>query len=140
MALPTHLQYILHSFLAKCVCRHGLSPAEVTFLGESSRVFIQPRQAMAPLQLIDVNLIFTQELINKSTIPAFKPPQSVEVPLWLALLLKRQRRARIIPPTWLNHDYLQELLEDEEKEDSPFSALPFQWLEISTALLERCRH
>jgi len=69
-------------------------------------------------------------------IPAFKPPQSVQVPLWLGLLLKRQRRARIIPPNWLNHEALQGLLKEEE-ENEPFSALPFQWLEISTALLER---
>jgi GINS complex subunit 2 len=51
-------------------------------------------------------------------------------------LLKRQRRARIIPPEWLHYDILQKLLEEEEKY-LPFSALPFQWLEISTALIDR---
>ena len=50
--------------------------------------------------------------------------------------MKRQRRARIIPPDWLNYEVLQKLLENEEN-NQPFAALPFQWLEISTALLER---
>jgi GINS complex subunit 2 len=36
----------------------------------------------------------------------------------------------------LNYEVLQELLKEEEEKE-PFSALPFQWLEISTALLDR---
>jgi GINS complex subunit 2 len=59
------------------------------------------------------------------------------VPLWLALLLKRQRRARIIPPDWMNYEALQALLKEEEEEQGRFSALPFQWLEVSAAVLER---
>jgi len=59
----------------------------------------------------------------------------VEVPLWLGLLLKRQRRARIIPPDWMNYEVLQRLLDTEEK-DLPFVALPLQWLEISSLILE----
>ena len=59
----------------------------------------------------------------------------MEVPLWLGLLLKRQRRARIIPPDWMNYEVLQQLLDTEEK-GLPFVALPSQWLEISSLLLE----
>ena len=58
------------------------------------------------------------------------------MPLWLAILLKRQRRARVIPPDWLNVESLKNLLEQEEKEE-PFAPLPFLWLEVSTALLNR---
>jgi len=36
----------------------------------------------------------------------------------------------------LNYEVLQELLKEEEEKE-PFSGLPFQWLEISTALLDR---
>jgi len=39
-------------------------------------------------------------------------------------------------PQWLNPDSLQKFLDDEQK-DEAFSALPFQWLEFATSLLER---
>jgi hypothetical protein len=75
--------------------RNGLSPVESAFLAESIPILIQPRQAMTSLQLIDVCKSF----------------------------LKRQRRVRIIPPTWLNPEVLQKLLEDEEQKAN-FAALP----------------
>jgi GINS complex subunit 2 len=47
------------------------------------------------------------------------------LPLWLALLLKRQKRVNIFPPPWLNPDSLTEILELETKhfQDS-FSPAP----------------
>lgn len=56
---------------------------------------------------------------------ALVPPQRSLLPLWLALLLKRQRRANIIPPQWLHPDSLSEILELETThvKDS-FSAPP----------------
>lgn len=50
------------------------------------------------------------------------------MPLWLALLLKRQRRINIIPPPWLDPDNLREILELEtthfQGEFSPAPPLP----------------
>lgn len=53
------------------------------------------------------------------------PPQRTDLPLWLALLLKRQRRANIFPPPWLHPDLLSDILELENKhfKDS-FSSSP----------------
>jgi hypothetical protein len=34
--------------------RNGLTPAELAFVAESATIFIQPRQGMASLQLLDV--------------------------------------------------------------------------------------
>lgn len=50
---------------------------------------------------------------TKGTTPALRPPHRATLPLWLALLLKRQRRASIVPPPWLHPDALQEILERE---------------------------
>lgn len=48
--------------------------------------------------------------------------------MWLALLLKSQRRINIIPPPWLEPDHLRELLELEtthfQDEFSPAAPLP----------------
>lgn len=62
------------------------------------------------------------------------PPSRTTLPLWLALLLKRQRRINIIPPPWLDPDNLREMLELEtshfQDEFSPAAPLPS--LESST--------
>lgn len=39
------------------------------------------------------------------------------MPLWLALLLKKQRRASIVPPPWLHPDSLREIIHHETKVD-----------------------
>lgn len=59
---------------------------------------------------------------------ALIPPTRTTLPLWLALLLKRQRRVNIIPPPWLDIDSLREILELEtthyQDEFSPAPPLP----------------
>jgi GINS complex subunit 2 len=57
------------------------------------------------------------------------PPFPAQLPLWLALLLKRQNRANISPPPWLSLDSLTALLEFETSPDlagvlSPSPILP----------------
>ena len=42
-----------------------------------------------------------------------QPPYKANIPLWLALLLKRQRRANIVPPPWLVPASLTTILELE---------------------------
>lgn len=44
-----------------------------------------------------------------------QPPRRASLPLWLALLLKRQRRANILPPSWLHPEALSLILEIETK-------------------------
>jgi len=42
-----------------------------------------------------------------------RPPHRADIPFWLALLLKRQRRASIVPPPWLHAASLTTILEHE---------------------------
>ncbi len=42
--------------------------------------------------------------------PSLRPPHRAVLPLWLALLLKRQRRASIVAPPWLHPSSLRELV------------------------------
>lgn len=98
-------------------------------MAESEIITIIPRQQLEQLDLI------------AGQIPRMRPPQRSQVPIWLALLLKRQKRAIIVPPAWLNTDDLETRLEEEKKTDSQgltsgFSKLPFQWIEISDLLLD----
>ncbi|OAP59963.1 hypothetical protein AYL99_04965 [Fonsecaea erecta] len=79
----------------------GLSPAEVAFLCEMEQVTILPRQRLERLDLVGGP---TRALI---------PPQRTTLPIWLAVLLKRQRRANIMPPPWILAENLQDILDTE---------------------------
>ncbi len=56
-------------------------------------------------------------IISQGKTPALRPPHRAELPLWLALLLKKQRRANIVPPPWLHPASLAEIIHRETKED-----------------------
>lgn len=57
--------------------------------------------------------------------PALKPPHRAQLPLWLALLLKKQRRANIVPPAWLHPASLAEIIRHETRDDpAAFSKPP----------------
>ncbi|KAI5294323.1 DNA replication protein psf2 [Ascosphaera acerosa] len=79
----------------------GLVASEVAFLCEMELVTIIPRQRLGKLELLG------------GITPSLYPSRRAQVPLWLALLLKRQKRARIVPPAWLNADNLSLILEFE---------------------------
>ena len=49
--------------------------------------------------------------------PPLRPPHRADLPLWLALLLKKQRRANILPPPWLHPDSLREIIHQETTVD-----------------------
>ncbi|KAL9110617.1 MAG: hypothetical protein Q9227_004794 [Pyrenula ochraceoflavens] len=76
----------------------GLIPSEVAFLCEMTLVTIEPRQRLDRIDLLS------------GPTPSLVPPQRRNLPLWLALLLKRQRRANVLPPPWLHPDSLSEIL------------------------------
>ncbi|KAH8597339.1 GINS complex protein-domain-containing protein [Bisporella sp. PMI_857] len=89
----------------------GLTPAEVAFLCEMETVTVIPRQRLESLNLI------------AGPTPALRPPHRSSLPLWLALLLKRQRRANILPPPWLHPTSLDKILK-HETETSPDTFSP----------------
>ncbi|KNC96146.1 DNA replication protein PSF2 [Spizellomyces punctatus DAOM BR117] len=103
--------------------RNGLTPAEVEFIAENETITIVPLHRMGTLQLI-----------NGSYGP-FKPPIKHQVPLWLALTLKRKQKCLIQPPEWLDVAYLRTKLEQETSGEN-FSDLPFRFMEVSHALLD----
>ena len=79
--------------------------------------------------------------------------ERVQVPLWLAITLKRENKCRIVMPDWMRLSrsllsyfriagYLKRVLEkDKEMElsnESRLSDLPEHYIEISRLLLENC--
>ncbi|KAI1172697.1 GINS complex, PSF2 component [Nemania sp. FL0916] len=91
----------------------GLVPTEVAFLCEMEMVTIVPRQRLESIPMLGGDT------------PALRPPRRADVPLWLALLLKKQRRANIVPPPWLLSASLQDIIHAETNIDpEAFSAPP----------------
>ncbi|KAI9651353.1 DNA replication protein psf2 [Ciborinia camelliae] len=90
----------------------GLTPMEVAFLCEMETVTVVPRQRLESLDL----------LAGKT--PILQPPKHTSIPLWLALLLKRQRRANILPPPWLHPQSLDRILKIETDNPEGFSPPP----------------
>ncbi|KAI9849377.1 MAG: DNA replication protein psf2 [Thelocarpon superellum] len=127
----------------------GLRPSEIAFLCEMETVTVMPRQRLERLDLLG------------GATQALQPPQRASLPLWLALLLKRQRRANIVPPPWLHPTSLEAVLKQEVETspegfssppplphrtsppfaltstaDAPAEGLPYHWLELGEILLE----
>ncbi|KAK5138357.1 hypothetical protein LTR08_003418 [Meristemomyces frigidus] len=69
---------------------------------------------------------------------ALNPPFPTPLPLWLALLLKKQRRANISPPPWLSVEGLTHILdfETDERTAEVFSPSPDLARPTSTAPLD----
>lgn len=61
----------------------------------------------------------------------------VDIPLWIALILKSRNKCHIIPPDWLKVSYLKGKYDEEVKIPTKFSNLPMNWLEISKILLAK---
>ncbi|KAI1396818.1 GINS complex protein-domain-containing protein [Hypoxylon fuscum] len=83
----------------------GLVPTEVAFLCEMELVTIVPRQRLESISLLS------------GKTPALRPPHRAQLPLWLALLLKKQRRANIVAPPWLHPDSLKNIINHETNVD-----------------------
>ncbi|GAC97095.1 potential GINS DNA replication initiation complex subunit [Pseudozyma hubeiensis SY62] len=64
----------------------------------------------------------------------FRPPTPATVPLWVAVHLKKRKKAVIVTPTWLTVESLTETLKHETTQPG-FSSLPHYWIGVSQALL-----
>ncbi|KPM40022.1 DNA replication complex GINS protein PSF2 [Neonectria ditissima] len=90
----------------------GITPSEVAFMCEMELVTVVPRQRLESI-----------DLLSGST-PTLRPPYRSELPLWLAMLLKKQRRANIVPPPWLHPASLRDVILHETTIDPSHWAPP----------------
>ncbi|KAJ1922512.1 DNA replication protein psf2 [Tieghemiomyces parasiticus] len=97
---------------------------ELEFIAGDTLVTVMPTHRMDTLHFIS------------GSYGPFRPPNRIEIPLWLARLLKKKRRCHIQPPSWLECGYLERKYEEEQRQPDRFSALPFQYMEIAHTLLE----
>lgn len=122
-------------------------PEEIQFLVENELVKILPRittrrkkQNNGRSQQENGSLSLNWELIsadghNVNNMIAMRP---TELPLWMALFLKEQKKCNMIPPGWLTASKLEKFLEFEIANPMKFSALPWHWLVVSKIYFSKC--
>ncbi|KAG0172777.1 DNA replication protein psf2 [Apophysomyces sp. BC1034] len=101
----------------------AFTPPEIEYLAEKEPISIIPMHKLPRLEFI------------QQTVGPFQPPLRTEVPLWIALVMKQNRKCSIICPEWLSVEVLKKRLEEEEAKEE-FSALPFHYMETAQMLLE----
>merc|ERR1711976_1033486 len=48
----------------------------------------------------------------------FEPEFPIELPLWAAIMLKKQKKCRLIPPNWMKDVWFIEKIKQEKKKNS----------------------
>ncbi|KAL3650147.1 DNA replication complex GINS protein PSF2 [Castilleja foliolosa] len=104
----------------------AFSAAELEFLAEDEVIEIVPNMRMDPLNFISGDF------------GPFRPQIATEVPLWLAVALKKRGKCTIRAPEWMSVDKLSQVLE-AERDSEKFQPLPFHYVEISRLLFDHAR-
>ncbi|KAI5670678.1 hypothetical protein M9H77_11042 [Catharanthus roseus] len=99
------------------------SAAELEFVAEDEMIEIVPNMRMDPLDLIC------------GKFGPFMPQIVTQVPIWLAIALKKRGKCTIRPPEWIAVEKLTQVLE-AERDSEKFQPLPFHYVEISRLLFD----
>jgi GINS complex protein len=60
----------------------------------------------------------------------FEPNQLVDVPIWLAIELRKRNQCSIKLPPWMGLNELREVISKEQTDMSSFQPLPFHYVEV----------
>ncbi|XP_052022196.1 DNA replication complex GINS protein PSF2 [Apodemus sylvaticus] len=100
-----------------------MDASEVEFLAEKEMVTIIPNFSLDKIYLIGGDL------------GPFNPGLPVNVPLWLAINLKQRQKCRLLPPEWMDVEKLEQLRDEERKEET-FTPVPSpHYMEVTKLLL-----
>jgi GINS complex subunit 2 len=106
-----------------------VSAREVAFIAEQELIYVLPRYTLGPLDLVS------------GKIPKLRALQRSQIPLWTAILLKKQGKCNIMPPVWMSVDLLKEAHSKELRlKDKPVDlatlGLPWTWPTTAAILLD----
>jgi len=101
-----------------------MESSEIEFMAEKEKIEIIPNFAHATMHLI------------QGEVGPFKPGISLSCPLWLAVNLKQRQRCRIVCPSWMEVERLEEV-RDQERESPIFTQLPANHIfEVANLVLD----
>lgn len=102
----------------------SFTSAELAFQAEDTQLTVVPKQSLSPLDMCGWRS------------PALRALRRTELPLWFAILLKRQDRCSVVWPDWLSLPRIKSLTEFERQNSASFASLPWEWQLVSTILLK----
>lgn len=70
----------------------------------------------------------------EGTYGKFEPNQPVDVPIWLAIELRKRNQCEIKLPPWMTLKELKEVVAKERTDMSSFQPLPFHYIEVRRSL------
>ncbi|KAJ3413667.1 DNA replication protein psf2 [Chytridiales sp. JEL 0842] len=91
---------------------NGFMPSEIELIAENQMITIIPKHRMEALDLIS------------GTYGPFRPPIKNDVPLWLALTLKKHGKCNIEPPDWMDTDQLAQKIDEEKASKTASDDIP----------------
>ncbi|KAI0920928.1 hypothetical protein AcW2_006053 [Taiwanofungus camphoratus] len=103
--------------------RTSVTPAELELIASEQLIEIIPLVAMERTVFIS------------GAYGPLRPPAKCKIPIWMATNLKLKKKCHIVPPDWLNVEFLQERLTRETSQPK-FSELPFRFAEVAKILLD----
>lgn len=105
--------------------RDSLTNPELEFLAESTLISIMPNFRKEQIQLIS------------GTFGPFKPNKAIQVPLWLGVQFRENRKCKIIIPAFLELNYLNSIIEQEKESKGSLVQLPSYFFEIAQILFNK---
>jgi len=102
-----------------------MDPGEIEFLAEKEKIDIIPNFTHGIMHLI------------QGDVGPFKPGLPVAVPLWLAVNLRQRQRCRLVKPSWMEVDRLEEV-RDSEKEEALFTEMPANNIFVVSNIILDC--
>ncbi|GAB5369265.1 hypothetical protein AAMO2058_001390500 [Amorphochlora amoebiformis] len=108
------------------------------FGGDVSELGIECIEFLAQDELITILPKFKMPEINliAGSIGPFEPQHPVDVPLWLAIQLRKEGKCSIITPDWLDNEYLAIKETSERSDEKNFTDMPYHHHEIATMLFK----
>ncbi|ETW84142.1 hypothetical protein HETIRDRAFT_311951 [Heterobasidion irregulare TC 32-1] len=103
--------------------RTSVTPPELELIASEQLVEIVPLIAMERTAFIS------------GAYGPLRPPSKCKIPIWMATNLKLKKKCHIVPPEWLDVDFLQARLAEETTQPE-FSKLPFRFAEVAKILLD----
>lgn len=102
--------------------RESFTNPELEFLAEQTLIEVFPNFKKEPIEL------------SSGTYGPFKPNKKTVVPLWFAIQLKKNKKCKIVVPSFLEQNFLQDTLETEKNEKSSLFPLPDYFFEVAQIL------
>lgn len=111
----------------------------MSFPSELKRTFTSSEMMfVAENDLIEViSKVRTNEklLLITTDLPKLRLMASYKIPIWLAVILRKQNKITVTPPNWLTEKYFIKKYNEELENPSNFAKMPDKWLEISKIFL-----